>query len=783
MAPSEGVPLQGVRFASKNEEIEPSLSLPSASQIPDKASSDQQIDPKTEDEIRKLASGLHSSHIQQRRMSNFRFEPCSLPASRVPSNESTPYQTSREPTTSGGPSPKTTPPASAMTTPFLSPQETHSAHDKEASEKAESTREHPEIPPPGPKTQISKGLPQATGEPPSSSVSASQPSTGDYDSTRPTSLSQESNSNDVHAKEDGQFSRGPSGSSSSQSRSRGTSPAERGRGSAASQAGLPRPLTPMGDKDDPYARNKRPAQTKNLETIDARFKFGSSDSRRRSGINFSSAEVSSSQPSTSGGKDTKSEHRKSAFSLLGGKDNHTGEDKHDRHEKHHGSMSDLKRFFGIGSHHHKTKRSASPAASLRGSVDKKSGIKTPPRHGSSIAVPFADDHGLEKKYGKFNKILGSGAGGSVKLLKRSSDGRTFAVKQFRDRHNYESQRDYNKKVTAEFCIGSTLHHGNIIETLDIIQEAGHWFEVMEYAPFDLFAIVMTGKMTREEVTCCFLQIVNGVAFLHGSGLAHRDLKLDNVVVNENGIMKIIDFGSASVFKYPFETDIILASGVVGSDPYLAPEVYDERKYDPQPADVWSLAIIFACMTLRRFPWKAPRLSDNSFKMFVAEPHTNPEDILQKELAGKERAKSTATSPQIAAERKSSAEHGSDQSHHHHHHHHHPEKREDDSSAKVGDTARNSVAAPANRADGSKGEVIRGPWRLLRLLPRETRSIMGAMLKTDPKQRATLDEIMADPWISNAAVCQQLEHGDVLRAGTHPHVLEPGSSTPAPSAKQ
>ena len=227
-------------------------------------------------------------------------------------------------------------------------------------------------------------------------------------------------------------------------------------------------------------------------------------------------------------------------------------------DKPHGSMSELKRFFGIGGHN--KKRAQSPAKTAKSSLNRNSGVRTPPYQQAPTSVPFADDHGLQSKWGKFGKVLGSGAGGSVKLMKRSSDGLTFAVKQFRDRHSYETEREYNKKVTAEFCIGSTLHHGNIIETLDIVHEKGHWYEVMEYAPYDLFAIVMTGKMSREEVACSFLQIVSGVTFLHSMGLAHRDLKLDNVVVNEHGIMKLIDFGSASVFKYPFENDIILASG-------------------------------------------------------------------------------------------------------------------------------------------------------------------------------------------------------------------------------
>lgn len=225
-------------------------------------------------------------------------------------------------------------------------------------------------------------------------------------------------------------------------------------------------------------------------------------------------------------------------------------------KKHHGSMSELKRFFRIG---HKSRRGESPGPASRKS-SAKVGSKTPPHQLPPSNVPFADDHGVEAKYGKFGKVLGSGAGGSVRLLKRSSDGVTFAVKQFRERHNWESEKDYSKKVTAEFCIGSTLHHGNVIETMDIIQEKDRWYEVMEYAPYDLFATVMTGKMSREEIACSFLQIVNGVNYLHSMGLAHRDLKLDNVVVNEYGIMKLIDFGSATVFRYPFENDLVLASG-------------------------------------------------------------------------------------------------------------------------------------------------------------------------------------------------------------------------------
>ncbi len=359
--------------------------------------------------------------------------------------------------------------------------------------------------------------------------------------TRPTSRSAESAS-----KPHGAFSIGPTTRDSSVPVSRETSPS---RSAAASV--YTRPFTPAGEADDPYAAHKRPPQPKNLDAIDHRFKFSALGKHRPSP---SSSSINLPRSSRSA-VDVNPQEKRHPHLFGTHKDNlsHIHDESSSTINSKHGSMSELKRFLKIGGSH-KSKRTASPTPSS------KSGTKTPPHHRTPQQLPFGDDHGLQSRYGKFGKVLGAGAGGSVRLMKRSSDGTTFAVKEFRPRHSYETEKEYAKKVTAEFCIGSTLHHGNIIETLDIVHEKGKWYEVMEYAPYDLFAIVMTGKMSREEISCSFLQILSGVTYLHSMGLAHRDLKLDNVVVNEHGIMKIIDFGSASVFKYPFENGITLASG-------------------------------------------------------------------------------------------------------------------------------------------------------------------------------------------------------------------------------
>lgn len=221
------------------------------------------------------------------------------------------------------------------------------------------------------------------------------------------------------------------------------------------------------------------------------------------------------------------------------------------------------------------------------------------------------------------------------------------------------------------------------------------------------------------------------------------------------------------------------AGIVGSDPYLAPEVYDSGKYDPEPVDIWSLAIIFACMSLRRFPWKAPRLTDNSYKLFVSPPTpgTPPAGAgLRRSSDGRSKSEPAINSTAEEARRGSPpptdttssrpSEEEAGKSHHGHYHHHR------EGQTPIGEnTQSTSMPAPPT---SSKPEVIKGPWRLLRLLPRETRSIMGKMLEISPKARATLNDMMADPWIANTPVCSQFEGGKIVRAPGHEHTLEPGT---------
>lgn len=198
-----------------------------------------------------------------------------------------------------------------------------------------------------------------------------------------------------------------------------------------------------------------------------------------------------------------------------------------------------------------------------------------------------------KLFAKRGRTIGKGATAEVTIMARK-DHRDIlvAVKEFRGKERDEDEVDYVKKVKSEYTIAKSLHHPNLVETLRLCTHSGRWNHVMEYCDVgDLYALVEKGLFKNghykyEDKMCFFKQVLRGVDYLHSHGIAHRDIKLENLLMNHDGFIKITDFGVSEVFsgEHPglraaggecgknMGAVRKCAPGICGSLPYIAPEV-------------------------------------------------------------------------------------------------------------------------------------------------------------------------------------------------------------------
>ncbi|KAJ1816236.1 hypothetical protein LPJ75_002097 [Coemansia sp. RSA 2598] len=269
----------------------------------------------------------------------------------------------------------------------------------------------------------------------------------------------------------------------------------------------------------------------------------------------------------------------------------------------------MKRFLGTGSkavkphaHAHAHARAASPAPSVNS-------------HPESLIATF------EQKYGTCSReCIGRGATAVVRVAyKQHHDGpQMYAIKRFRKQRAQESERDYIKKLTSEYCISSSIHHKNVVSTLDLIQDSGkNWCQVMEFCPGgDLYTVIRDGNMCLAENECCLKQMCEGIAHLHSMGVCHRDIKAENLLLDARNTVKITDFGVADVFRVAWEQRIHKSRGLCGSEPYIAPEMFSGKSYDGRKVDVWSAAIVYYTMVYNGIPWRIAKEEDANYARFL-----------------------------------------------------------------------------------------------------------------------------------------------------------------------
>lgn len=216
--------------------------------------------------------------------------------------------------------------------------------------------------------------------------------------------------------------------------------------------------------------------------------------------------------------------------------------------------------------------------------------------------------GNELKTSVFDKkvrFLGAGVTGKVDLFKGKS---LYAVKAYDCKEKYESSEEYKQRVSHEYEVLNKLDHFNVIKVYKFTSSKFN-SKVSLYMEYGGSTVTeMLKKTETSEILCMYKQIINGVHYLHDNNVCHRDLKFDNVLMNEEGYIKLIDFFDSSTKPESY--------GIVGTDRFVAPEVFSKIKYNGLILDIWSLGIMLYYIHFKKYPWKLAQLDNHGYKDFL-----------------------------------------------------------------------------------------------------------------------------------------------------------------------
>jgi len=223
---------------------------------------------------------------------------------------------------------------------------------------------------------------------------------------------------------------------------------------------------------------------------------------------------------------------------------------------------------------------------------------------------FIDNYVYDNKYDikNFSKVfdgfmpieLGTGSYGHVYLVTHNISQKKYALKVINKRKLMQTYGNCDL-IHNEIEIHSKLKHPNIIRLYNILETDEEINILLEYAEKGNLYSLIKKENGFSEITAYkyFIQMVNAVYFLHRNNIIHRDIKPENILIGDNDLLKLCDFGWAK------ELNVNNRNTFCGTLEYMAPEIVGCEKYDCS-VDVWSLGILLYELLMGHSPFSSKK---------------------------------------------------------------------------------------------------------------------------------------------------------------------------------
>ena len=288
---------------------------------------------------------------------------------------------------------------------------------------------------------------------------------------------------------------------------------------------------------------------------------------------------------------------------------------------------------------------------------------------------------------KYGRLIGQGAFGKVNLGLNILTGRIVAVKSF-DKNNSELTGDNMKKILYETDLMKKLNHPNITKILEMFDDEKYFMIIMEYINGgNLFSFVKKRrKLSEKTAKFLFRQIILGIKYIHEQNIVHRDIKLENLLIDLNNNVKICDFGIGRRIKNKNQ----LLHDQCGTLMYMAPEILlssKEKGYEGFPVDIWSSGISLYIMLSGTLPF--------NYKNKKNSEEDEEEEEEEESFSNKSKSK----------------------------------KKDEDDNFKL------------------QYSIVYKEPKKIENISDEARDLLKGLLNKDPKKRLTIEQILNHPWLN------------------------------------